>query len=104
MAKIGFWEEVAPGVRRMIHPPGRELMMMEVHFETGAVGADHAHPHEQLSYCLKGRIEFQIEGVKTVVAAGATISIPGGANHGVVALEPTALLDVFTPLREDLLK
>jgi quercetin dioxygenase-like cupin family protein len=104
MAEIGIWEEVAPGVRRKIHLPGKALMMMEVNFEIDAVGADHSHPHEQLSYCLKGRIEFQIEGVKTVIQAGETISIPCGANHGVLALEPTALLDVFTPLREDLLK
>jgi quercetin dioxygenase-like cupin family protein len=104
MAKVGVWEDVAPGVRRRIHAPGKALMMMEVHFETGAVGADHTHPHEQLSYCLKGRIEFQIEGVKTVIVAGETIPIPSGASHGVVALEPTALLDAFTPLREDLLK
>jgi quercetin dioxygenase-like cupin family protein len=104
MAKIGIWEEVAPGVRRKIHLPGKALMVMEVHFETGAIGADHNHPHEQLSYCLKGRIEFQIEGAKTVIQTGETISIPCGANHGVLALEPTALLDVFTPLREDLLK
>lgn len=103
MSKIGQWESAEPGVKRKILPPGQHLMMMEVHFEAGAEGYEHSHPHEQLSYCLKGTVEFTIEGQKTVLKAGDSIVIPGGARHGVKALEPSALLDAFTPLREDLL-
>ncbi len=98
------WENAEPGVKRRIHAPGERLMMMEVHFEAGAVGYLHSHPHEQMSYCLRGAIEFTIDGVTTLLRAGDTIVIPGGAEHGVKALEPSALLDAFTPLREDLLK
>lgn len=103
MCPIGEWEPAEPGVKRYIFSPGASLMMMEVRFEEGAEGYMHSHPHEQMSYCLKGAIEFTIDGVKTVVRAGETIVIPGGAKHGVKALEPSALLDTFTPLREDLL-
>jgi quercetin dioxygenase-like cupin family protein len=56
------------------------------------------------SYCLKGKIEFTIDGEKTTITAGETIYIPNNAKHGVTALEPSALLDMFTPIREDLLK
>lgn len=104
MCPIGEWEPAEPGVKRIIFEPGKSLMMMEVHFEEGAEGYVHSHPHEQMSYCLKGAVEFTIEGKKTVVRAGQTIVIPGGAKHGAKALEPSALLDTFTPLREDLLK
>lgn len=104
MSPIGEWEPAEPGVRRKIFEPGQSLMMMEVHFEEGAEGYMHSHPHEQLSYCLKGTIEFTIDGEKTVIRAGDTIVIPGGAKHGVKALEPSALLDAFTPLRDDLLR
>lgn len=103
MGKIGIWENAEPGVRRKIFTPGEKLMMMEVHFETGAIGYMHSHPHEQMSYCVKGRIQFTIDGKVTELQAGETIVIPGGAEHGVQALEPTILLDSFTPLREDLL-
>lgn len=103
MAKIGAWENAEPGVKRKIFAPGKQLMMMEVHFETGAEGYMHSHPHEQMSYCMKGCIEFTIDGVKTILRQGETISIPGGAKHGVKALEPSILLDVFTPIREDLI-
>lgn len=104
MSPIMEWEPAEPGVKRKIFEPGNSIMMMEVQFEEGAEGYVHSHPHEQLSYCLKGMIEFTIDGEKTVIQAGETIFIPGGAKHGVKALAPSALLDTFTPLRNDLLK
>lgn len=103
MANMEEWESAEPGVKRKIFPPGNELMMMEVRFEEGAIGYEHSHPHEQMSYCLKGRLEFTIDGQVHLLQEGETISIPGGAKHGVKALEQSALLDSFTPLREDLL-
>jgi quercetin dioxygenase-like cupin family protein len=104
MSNIGVWENAEPGVKRCIKNATGGLMMMEVHFEEGAEGYLHSHVHEQMSYCLKGRIAFRIEGVETVISAGETIYIPSNAKHGVTALEPSALLDVFTPIREDLVK
>lgn len=104
MSNINVWENAEPGVKRKIFEPGKGIMMMEVHFEEGAEGYLHSHPHEQLSYCLKGKIEFTIDDVKTVISAGETIYIPSGAKHGVRALEPSALLDSFTPVRDDLVK
>ena len=104
MCPIGEWEPAEPGVTRKIFEPGSSIMMMEVRFEAGAEGYAHSHPHEQISYCLRGAVEFTVDGKKTTVRAGETIFIPGGATHGVKALEPSALLDSFTPLRDDLLK
>jgi quercetin dioxygenase-like cupin family protein len=101
--KIGIWENAEPGVRRKILNANTGLMMMEVHFEKGAEGYEHSHVHEQMSYCLKGRIAFRIDGVETVISQGETIYIPSQAKHGVTALEEAALLDVFTPIRKDLL-
>lgn len=104
MAAAIHWENAEPGVKRKIFAPGEHLMMMEVHFEQGAEGYEHSHPHEQMSYCLRGSIEFTVDGQKIVVTEGETITISGGARHGALALEPSALLDTFTPLRLDLLK
>lgn len=103
MSKIGVWENAEPGVKRKIYPPGKDVMMMEVHFEAGAEGYEHSHPHEQMSYCIQGEIEFRVDGEKTTISAGETIVIPSNARHGVTAKVPSILLDVFTPLREDLL-
>lgn len=104
MSNIGVWEAAEPGVKRNILCAEGGLMMMEVHFESGAEGYEHQHPHEQMSYCLKGAMAFTIDGIVTVIKQGETIYIPSNAVHGAKALEPSALLDTFTPIRQDLLK
>lgn len=103
MNNIGIWVDAEAGVRRKILEAGSNIMMMEVHFEEGAVGAEHSHPHEQLTYCLKGSFEFTVSGEITILEAGKTLYIPSHAIHGTKALENGVLLDVFTPLRNDLL-
>ncbi|NMO97042.1 cupin domain-containing protein [Paenibacillus lemnae] len=105
MSKIGVWEDAEPGVKRCILNAEGSLMMMEVHFAKGAEGYEHSHPHEQMSYCLRGSFEFRIDGKAYTISAGDSIAIPSQAKHGVTALEEdSALLDAFTPIREDLLK
>lgn len=103
MSQVRNWEQVDKGVRRLIFPPGENVMMMEVEFETGAIGTEHSHPHEQLTYCLKGKIEFKVGSETIILSKGESLYIPSNVVHSVKALEPSALLDTFTPLREDLL-
>lgn len=105
MSNIGVWENAEPGVKRCILNATGSLMMMEVQFEKGAEGYEHSHVHEQMSYVLKGRFIFRIDGTETEVSAGQTIAIPSNAKHGVTALEEgSALLDTFTPIRQDLVR
>lgn len=101
---VGVWENAEPGVKRIIHKPGDSLMMMEVHFEAGASANEHSHPHEQMSYVLQGKFEFTLDGKVMVVSQGESLVIPSEVVHGAKAIEAGALLDTFTPLREDLLK
>lgn len=103
MSNIGVWVNAEPGVRRKILNTGKQLMMMEVHFEANAESYKHSHPHEQMTYCMRGSFEFEVDGEKRVLQAGDTLCIPGLAEHRCSALEAGILLDSFTPLREDLL-
>ena len=57
---MGTFEEQGGGVKRKILAYGDALMQVEVHFEKGAVGAMHSHPHSQLTYVLSGEFEFTI--------------------------------------------
>jgi len=91
-------------VSRKIRARGGRMMMVEVLFQPGAIGADHEHPHEQATYCLEGSFEFRHGSAKYMLGAGDTIFIPGGLRHGVTCLEKGRLLDVFSPQREDFLK
>jgi quercetin dioxygenase-like cupin family protein len=95
------WVTTGEGVRRRIIVDGEKLMLVEVHFETGGIGAQHSHPHEQATYVLKGRLNFTVEGVTRELVTGESILIPSNAMHGVKALEETLLLDTFSPPRED---
>ena len=95
--------EVAKGVKRAVLARGGKLMAVEVCFDKGSVGAMHSHEHEQISYIVSGSLEYIIEDKKQVLSAGDSCHVPSGAIHGVLALDQTKLIDVFTPQREDFL-
>jgi len=103
MSAIGEWVDAEPGLRRRILTAEGGLMLMEVAFEAGAAGYEHRHPHEQVSYCLRGRFEYTLDGRVHVLSAGDSIYVPGNTLHGARALDVGVLLDVFTPIRDDLL-
>ncbi len=103
MADIGSWEDAEPGVRRRILRAQGSLMLMEVQFAADAAGYEHSHVHEQISYCVAGRFEYSLDGRRHVLSVGDSIYVPGNTRHGAKALESGTLLDVFTPVREDLL-
>ena len=103
MADIGVWEGAEPGVRRRILQAQGRLMLMEVRFDAGAAGYVHSHVHEQISYCLAGRFEYSLGGRTQLLSEGDSVYVPGKVQHGAKALEAGTLIDVFTPVREDLL-
>jgi quercetin dioxygenase-like cupin family protein len=103
MIEIGVWEDAEPGVRRRILQAQGRLMLMEVQFGAGAAGYEHRHVHEQISYCLAGRFEYSVEGRTHILSAGESVYVRSNVRHGAKALEPGTLIDVFTPVREDLL-
>ncbi|MFI3326270.1 MAG: cupin domain-containing protein [Clostridia bacterium] len=96
-------QKVNDTISRKIIARGGEMMIVEVHFQKGAVGTLHAHIHEQVTYCLKGSVEFEVNGEKQIIKAGDSVFMPIDSLHGCVALEEAILLDVFTPQREDFL-
>lgn len=101
--QIGL-EVCGEGTTRKILTYNQDLMMVEVTFEKGAIGAEHTHMHQQISYIAKGSFEFNLDGDKRILKQGDSVLIPSGVNHGVVALEESIIVDVFTPMREDFIK
>jgi quercetin dioxygenase-like cupin family protein len=45
-----------------------------------------------------------MDGRKEIARAEDSFYVPSNTPHGVVALEPSAVLDIFTPQRQDFLK
>ncbi|CAE6930530.1 hypothetical protein ACOMICROBIO_FLGHMIGD_03422 [Vibrio sp. B1FLJ16] len=53
-------EDLGEGISRKVLAHSDNMMSVEVHFEEGAIGPMHSHPHEQLTYVLSGEFEFTI--------------------------------------------
>jgi len=78
------WQDLGAGVRRKILGYNGTMMMVRVAFETGA-------------------FDVTIDGRTRRFGTGDGCMVPPNVVHGVVALEPGVLLDVFTPIREGFL-
>lgn len=94
-------EDLGDGISRKVLAHSDNMMAVEVHFEKGAIGSMHNHPHEQLTYVLSGRFEFTIGDEKKIVEAGDTMYKEPNIEHGCVCLEAGVLIDNFTPMRKD---
>jgi quercetin dioxygenase-like cupin family protein len=97
------FQDLGGGVSRRVLSHNAQMMMVEVRFEAGGIGAVHRHPHVQCTYVLNGRFRFTVDGEDVEVAQGDSIAFPGDVPHGTTCLEAGALLDVFTPARADFL-
>ncbi|MDK2678680.1 cupin domain-containing protein [Vibrio vulnificus] len=94
-------EDLGQGISRKVLAHSDNMMSVEVHFETGAIGAMHSHPHEQLTYVLSGEFEFTIGDEKKIVKTGDTMYKEPNIEHGCVCLKTGVLIDTFTPMRKD---
>lgn len=95
--------ELGKGVSRKVLVHTDEMMLVEVQFPAGGIGALHTHVHRQLSYVQSGVFEFECEGAKHKVGKGDTLAFEPNQQHGVVCLEEGVILDFFTPSRKDFL-
>lgn len=98
------WIELGGGQRRKIRAYNGDVMLVEVGFDAGAVGAAHTHPHAQISYVLDGEFTYTIEGVTRTMKKGDSIVVDGGKVHGCACVKAGTLLDIFAPMREDFVK
>jgi len=97
------WTDVGNGISRQIFGYDDKIMMVKVKFETGAVGAIHKHPHVQVSYVESGTFELTIGNEVKMLNQGDGYFVPSDILHGCVCKEAGILIDVFTPIRKDLL-
>lgn len=96
-------EEVGEGVTRQLLGFDDSILMARAVFREGAVGYVHSHPHSQVTYVESGVFEFTIGSETRQLKTGDGTYIPPGVDHGAICIEAGALLDVFSPIREDFL-
>lgn len=94
-------QEIQPGLLRSILGYGERLMLVEVSLKQGTRVEAHAHPHEQITYVVEGRVRFTLNGTASILTCGDTCLIKPGEPHAAEALSDCVLLDAFSPPRKD---
>jgi quercetin dioxygenase-like cupin family protein len=88
--------------RRLV--TGERMMIAHVYLKKGDDVPRHSHDNEQLTYILKGTLQFWFgpnDERELTVRAGEVIVIPSNVPHRALALEDTLDVDVFSPPRQD---
>jgi quercetin dioxygenase-like cupin family protein len=86
---------------RIIH--GERMTMVFFQLQPGSGIPGHSHAHEQIGTVLRGTIELVVAGEKKTVRPGEVYHIPSHAIHGGKCGEtPAEVIEVFSPVREDL--
>jgi quercetin dioxygenase-like cupin family protein len=92
-----------PGLTRFVGAYNDKLFLAEHRMEKGWVGAAHSHPHDQIAWVVSGHLLVKAGGGTFEVRAGDSFVVRGGVEHQASAIEPSRVIDVFTPCREDYL-
>ena len=93
--------ELIPGYHgKLIHSEQMTLAFWKV--EKGKEAPAHRHPHEQVLFVIDGEFDFFVDDQRKLLKKDDTVVIPSNALHGGIAITECTLLDVFTPVREDL--
>jgi quercetin dioxygenase-like cupin family protein len=96
-------EHIAEGIDRQM-VVGQNLMICRLRFDPFVVTAEHAHPHEQMTLVMQGKVKFILGSEERIVKAGDVLQFPSNHWHGATMLdEEVVLIDIFTPIREDFL-
>ncbi|SES07248.1 cupin domain-containing protein [Salipaludibacillus aurantiacus] len=90
-------------VKRNVLSAEGSLMVVKVEIEAGFEGDTDQHPEEQTCYLEKGKLEFDLAGDKKILNEGDTQYVPSNEKHRVKVLEDCVIIDVFSPVRQDLL-
>jgi len=103
-ADVKDFKEITAGVWLKTLTHGEKTHLTEVRFDKGALVPEHRHPHEQTGYLISGSLRFFSGSSERVVLPGDSWIFPGDTPHGAEALEDTVIVEVFSPLREDILR
>ncbi len=93
--------EMLPGLMRHVLATSDAMMLVEFTFEQGVEVPEHTHGNDQVGYVVSGRMRMVIGGVEAECGPGDSYHAPPDVPHSGAALEPSVVVDVFSPPRKD---
>lgn len=94
-------KEVVPGIMlRSVYLDN--CMMTFFDLQPGSQIPPHKHPHEQISFVVKGSLKMTVGGETKTMGAGDIAVIPPNVEHQAeTGDEVTFAIDAWNPIRED---
>lgn len=89
------------GLSRQVLAFNPGMMLVRHLMHPGWQGVRHSHPHEQMVYVVRGKIQFVCGTESFEAGGGDSFIVPGGVEHEARAIEESEVLDFFVPFRED---
>ena len=104
--KVINYEEVdpvkmLPGIFRRTLVYNDKVMLVYFDLKKDADLPMHSHPHQQMGYVVKGKLDFYIYDKTYRLKEGDSYFAPSNAEHGAKVIEDSIVIDVFNPARED---
>ena len=90
------------GIKQKTLVYGQQTLMAELKMLKGTRIPTHKHPHEQTGYLVSGRTRLFIDDQVYDCSPGGSWCIPGNAEHGTYAVKDSVVIEIFSPVREDL--
>jgi quercetin dioxygenase-like cupin family protein len=93
--------EKAPGVAaKIIH--SERMTVVQYEFAPDTHLPEHSHPHEQIAMVKEGEFELTVNGQVQRLSGGDVLVIPPDAPHSGHSITEARVMDIFSPVREDL--
>jgi quercetin dioxygenase-like cupin family protein len=93
--------QMVPGLILRTLVSGDKLMICRFDLDRGVEIPSHSHPHDQAGYVVLGMVRIIVDGKSCDLGPGDSYSAPSGASHSAIALEPSVVVDTFSPPRDD---
>jgi quercetin dioxygenase-like cupin family protein len=97
------YKEVLEGIQLKTLVHGEKTLFAKFRLKKGSVLPRHAHPHEQTGYLVSGCMRLQVGDDTFEARAGDSWCIGSDVEHGADIIEDSVAIEVFSPIREDLL-
>ena len=79
------------------------MYQMLAQLDAGSRMPEHRHPQEQIVHILEGKMRLIVEGTPHELSAGDSYYLASNVPHGAETIEPTRVLDTFSPPRDEYL-